>query len=189
MTDVARITAIHESGHFLVGYRMNWYHGMVSIEPDHAAGTEGYCHQEDSHWNVEQGQDQVTALCAGYAAVVASSIDHEIAIQGCESDFEKALKIIDFWGLPSLEEQKASAVEWMRDAKNRKAVEAVADELMIKKTVDGELLGVIVDHADGECTDEELEQFRWIWELRNQELREKQAQVRRLHLEDRQATD
>ena len=189
MTDVARITAIHESGHFLVGYRMNWYHGMVSIEPDHAAGTEGYCHQEDSHWNVEQGQDQVTALCAGYAAVVASGIDHEIAIQGCESDFEKALEIIDFWELPSLEEQKASAVEWMRDDKNRKAVEAVADELMIKKTVHSELLDVIVEHADGECTDEELERIRWFLDRQNRELREKQALVQTAHLEDRQATD
>lgn len=158
-----RITAIHEAGHFVAGHRMNLDDGIVSIEPDPSAGTLGHCQQEDSHWSAKEGQDQVTVLCAGYAAVVASGVDPEIASQGCRDDFEKAEQIIDFWGLPGLEEQKASALEWMREAKNMRAVEAVADELLVQKTLASDFLWEIVNHADGECTDEELEMFRLFW--------------------------
>ena len=155
-----RITAIHEAGHFVAGYRMNIDNLEVSIEPDYADNRLGHNLQDDSHWSAKEGQDQVTALCAGYAAVAASGYDPEIASQGCGNDFEKAGQIIGFWGLPSLEEQKASTVEWMREAKNMRAVEAVADELMNQKTVASDFLWQIVAHADGECTDEELKMFR-----------------------------
>lgn len=166
MNEELRRTAIHEAGHFVARYRFGCHLYSVSAEPDHELRWLGYCDSEDtSHWSTSVGQENVLSLCAGYAAVVASGVDPEIAALGCGSDFERAENIISLWGLPSLEEQKKTAIAMMLEPKNRKAVDVVADELIAHGTVGWEWLEVIVDHADGVCTDEDLAMILRSWKV------------------------
>lgn len=160
MNEELRRTAIHEAGHFVAGERLGVIQEFASIEPEPLKGRLGRVEGEGAHWSTKEGQDQVTIFCAGYAAVVASGVDPGIAALGCWSDFEKAEDIINLWWLSSLEEQKAIATAMMLEPKNRKAVDAVADELIATGSVGGQLLEVILSHADGECTDEELAWYR-----------------------------
>jgi hypothetical protein len=54
---------------------------------------------------------------------------------------------------------KVRAVDFMRAPENIKAVRAVADVLLRLRHVDEDHASVLVELADGECTQEEYEQY------------------------------
>jgi hypothetical protein len=155
-----RHTAIHEAGHFVCGFRYRLDADSVSIVADYDAGSAGRVAQEDSHWDREQGVVQVQALCAGYAALVAAGFPAAVAELGCDNDFERAEDICAFWDLGPLAERKAEAVVFMSTPENRRAVDVLARELCRRDSIDGDYANVLVDYADGECTAEEVQQYR-----------------------------
>ena len=154
------LTAIHEAGHYVAGNRYDILSDTVTIEPDPDAQSLGSVLQEDSHWTPDEAQKQVTTYCAGYAAVVAAGFDAVTAELGCGDDFEKAERIIELWGLPDLDTQKAIAVELMSQDRNRQAVESLVQELLTRHTLDADFADVLISYADGGCSESEWIQFR-----------------------------
>ena len=111
-------------------------------------------------WSEEQATPMVEAYCAGYAALIAAGYPEAIAAQGCGDDFENAELLIKRWNLVGgIEEWKIRAVVLMSAAGNKRAVQLVAEHLAKCQTLDGDYVSVLVDLADGECTEEEFRQY------------------------------
>jgi hypothetical protein len=100
------------------------------------------------------------SLCSGYAAVLAAGHPENEALRGTSVDFEEAQELIGFWGLAGdLDKWKTDAVELMRRPENAAAVALVADHLLRCSHLDGDLIDVLLDLADGHMSQEEFEQF------------------------------
>jgi hypothetical protein len=153
------LTAIHEAGHVVARYRHGLQLGSVTIEPDFMAGTLGVARGEEANGSEELGAVEVLVSCAGYAALMAAGFEEAQALMGADQDFEEAQALIDFWQTEDLEVHKVRAVDFMRAPENIKAVRAVADVLLRLRHVDEDHASVLVELADGECTQEEYEQY------------------------------
>lgn len=168
-------TALHEAGHAVAHERLDIHQGSVSIEPD--AETLGRCKAEGAKhvYSADEAQKQVMAFLAGYAALIAAGCNEEDASAGADDDFEQAADLFESWDLGGdLVSWKAEAVDFMSTGENVKAVRRLADELLSRITIGDELTAVIVDVADGEITEAELEQYI----LMSRQTETRQAQVR-----------
>lgn len=154
-------TAIHEAGHAVAHRRLGIDQGGLSVEPDREAQTLGRSFSAGAGhcWNVAEAGDMALAYCAGYGAVRAAGYTEAEAKHGCADDFSQAKELVRFWGLESLVKIKAKAVELMRQPANVNAVKRVADELVARRTIDADLLAVLFDVADGDCSAEEFERY------------------------------
>lgn len=103
--------------------------------------------------------NQALALCAGYAACVASGIDEGTAALGCDSDFMLAQELIDFWGMESLSDMKARTVDLLSNDANVRAIRFVADALLSYRTIGGGFVDLLIDRADGLISENELNRF------------------------------
>lgn len=73
---------------------------------------------------------------------------------------KKSSQLIENWGLEhSLEGFKGLAVELMSKPKNMAAVELVAEFALEHKKVEGEVIDVLVELADGKCTKAEFDRY------------------------------
>ena len=159
-----RTTAIHEAGHVIAFYRLFGdvrYGGRVTIKPtEDAAGS----HKAEYLWfpadNEETPEEraafdnEAVYACAGYAAVLAAGYSEGEASAGCESDFDEAKKVTK-----PLATIKQEAVALMSRPENVNAVRRIADELLMRTTLDPEVVDVLVDVADGKTTEEEYQRF------------------------------
>lgn len=160
--DRERHTAIHEAGHAVAYIRLNLDHGGAEIVPKEEAGTLGSAAGEglEHVWDKEQAGPAVLALCAGYAALAAAGHGDDVARGGTDSDFESAEHLIDFWALSgTLEDWMARAVVLMSSPENVAAVAKVAEHLLEHKRLDGDYIAVLVELADGDCTEQEFKQY------------------------------
>lgn len=150
-----RATAIHEAGHAVAFERLlpMSYSGALSITP--GDGKAGFHQQEevsilaDDH-STEADQElhnEAVVYCAGYAACIAAGYSEHEAAEGCGSDFDRVLD-------PNqLEAIKREAVALMRKPENIDAVNRIADELMVRKQIDGDMLMALLSVATGEATE------------------------------------
>ncbi len=159
-----RTTAIHEAGHVIAFYRLFGdvrYGGRVTIKPtEDAAGS----HKAEYLWfpadNEETPEERVAFdneavyACAGYAAVLAAGYSEDEASSGCWSDFDDARK-----ASRPLTTIKQEAIALMSRPENVKAVGRIADELLVQKTLEPDVVDVLVDVADGKTTEEEYQRF------------------------------
>ncbi len=153
-------TAIHEAGHAVAHARLGIDQARVTVVADDRKGTMGYVLAACEASSEEEARRQVLAYCAGYAAVVASGSDPEAATEGCDLDFETARALLEFWTpAGALEDSKADAVRMMSTAENRKAVAVVADYLERHQAADADVVDVLIELADGQCTAEEFDRF------------------------------
>lgn len=88
----------------------------------------------------------ILALLPGWAACVALKLPEPEV--GCDSDFEKAEDIAERHCL-NLVTLRLFAVEFMCNFRERRAVEFVAGWLLKRRCLDGPLLDVILQRADG----------------------------------------
>lgn len=156
------ITAIHEAGHAVAHRRLfgdrhlSWGMALVHDQEQEEQGAAG--------WNTSDylgnEDDQSTAdldvcLCAGYAAVVAAGFTEAEAATGCdetdECDFRKVHG--------DLEAAKAKAIDLMREPEHVKAVKRIADELLLRRRLHGDHVGLLLDLAFGEITEQEYLQL------------------------------
>lgn len=121
-----------------------------------AVSSEGINHVMDA----EGAHDMVQAYCAGYASLVAHGYSNELLLVGCDDDFEKAFELIESWGLKlNLEQYKALTVELMSQPMNLAAVKLLADYVLTRERVAGDVIGVLVELSDGDCTKDEFDRF------------------------------
>ena len=153
-------TAIHEAGHAVALARFGRDQGGVSIRPDN--GTLGRAAGEglNNIWSEEDARHIAVVDAAGYAALIVHGLDEDAAMAGAWEDFENVEAIIRDW-LPesTVEQWKAQAVELMRDPTNVRAVGRVAEELISRGVIDAQHLPVLIELADGECSEQEYRQF------------------------------
>jgi hypothetical protein len=158
-----KITAIHEAGHAVAHKRL---HGgrfdlkETTIQRDD--DSLGHCSHEEILQELGLGETdakgkyhfshEVTKLLSGYAANVVAGVNPKRARRGCDSDFEKAEKIIAGWHLPPLPEQIKTALDLMARPENRRAVDLVASELLKNVAVPPSDVECLVEVADGKVT-------------------------------------
>ncbi len=160
MADQDSTTAIHEAGHAVAHYRLDIEQSMLTIEPNPEKGTAGSSSAEGPQhvWSREDAEPMVLAFYAGYGALLAAGYPHEVAEDGAWSDFEQAEQLIEFWGLDGTpDEWRAKSAELMAQPENVAAVRRLADQLLQDRTIDGQLLPIYIEVADGEATEQELE--------------------------------
>ena len=153
-------TALHESGHAVAHIRMGIQQDDMTIISNGialgAVSSEGIDHVED----IEGAHNMVQAYCAGYASLIAHGYSNERALVGCDDDFDKAFELIESWGLKlNLEQYKALTVELMSQPMNLAAVKQLADYLLTRERVAGEVIGVLVELSDGACSKAEFDRF------------------------------
>lgn len=153
-------TALHESGHAVAHIRLGIQQDDMTIIPDGiaygAVSSKGINHVT----NAEDAHDMVQAYCAGYASLIAHGYSNERALEGCDDDFEKAFDLIEFWNLKlNLERYKALTVELMSQPMNLAAVKLLADYVLKKERVAGDVIEVLVELSDGDCTKAEFDRF------------------------------
>lgn len=157
--------AIHEAGHVVAHCRLGILQSHATIEP--SADVAGSVACADSVYDAIDAEDQVVALCAGYAALIAAGHPEDVACHGCGSDFSKAESLIESWVLQGgLEGAKARAVDLMRQPANVAAVALVAEHLVAHVRLGDANLDALVMLADGEIGQAEFERFRSIAALR-----------------------
>ena len=161
-------TAIHEAGHAVALSRFDREQGDVSIHPDPEEGSLGRAFGEGLNhiWNEEDARQIAVADAAGYAALIAHGMDEDTAMAGAWDDFENVETIVRDW-LPgtTVEEWKAAAVDLMREPPNVRAVNLIATDLMNRGFIRADHLWVLIDLADGECTEEEFREYLRVWRL------------------------
>jgi ATP-dependent Zn protease len=146
----------HEAAHFVVSYSLSpgTYRGQVTIEP--GEGYLGRAHVEES-WNEEMARNEILVCLAGPAADdLMFDNPHPRASAG---DTARARELLTQLG-ETEEEWRAKARELVVDF--RGIIQALADELMERKTLDADEAEIIVDIARGAegTTPETLEDFR-----------------------------
>ncbi len=151
------ITAIHEAGHAVAHRRLfgdrdfSWGMALVPDEEQEEQGMDG--------WNMldRLGNDdeQSTAnydvvLCAGYAAIVAAGFSEVEAAVGCDETDYCDFRMVH----GDLETAKAKAIDLMREPENVRAVKRIADELLLRRRLHGDHVGLLLDLAFGEITEQ-----------------------------------
>ena len=158
-------TAIHEAGHAVAHVRLRLDMTWATIVPRHfeESVTLGAVTGEGDPWNASDAQAQVLAYCAGYAACVVAGWSDEHARSGTGDDFDKANQIIEFWALEGLENWLTKSVELLSTPETVRAIHKIADELIIHKAIGGGYISILCDWADGDCTEDELEDYKRRW--------------------------
>lgn len=86
-------TAIHEAGHAVAHVRLGILQDILTIVPDGyfagAVSSEGIETVEDA----DMAEKMVLAYCASFSALIAYGYPTELALVGCNDDFEKKLAI------------------------------------------------------------------------------------------------
>lgn len=156
---MALITAIHEAGHSVAHRRLfpeAFFSWGIAIVPEDAQDEE-----DAAGWSITDhlGSDEDlspadldTCLCAGYAAVIAAGYSEQEAAFGCDEEADDC----DFRRVQGdLAAAKAKAVELMRQPENVRAVKRLAEELLLRRQLHGDHVGLLIDLADGEITERE----------------------------------
>ena len=154
-------TAIHEAGHavaFLLLFP-NCYGDQVTIVPDNNGNLGLFSAEDVSVVEIDTPEEEAIDMfqrhaaycCAGYAALIVRGKPEDIAVLGCEIDFEQAGTYLD--------EGKARAIELLSSPVNIKAVEHIANELLRVKTLGWEHIQMHYSLAIGEMTEAEFDQW------------------------------
>jgi hypothetical protein len=134
-----RVTAYHEAGHAVIGYRLGFDLGPVTIVPK--GGSVGNCVGEPAWTDGSRDEDYVVSLFAGAAA--GKRIDPIEGDRGCGDDNEKADEL-----LRSHDDLNASELRQRAEdltTKHWAEIEAVAGLLIEEETLPGDDVDFICD--------------------------------------------
>ena len=154
-------TAIHEAGHAVVALRLDHIFGATTIIADHDLGSWGSTEFKElsDSYTEETASEHVMILSAGYAALVADGWAKDVAANGAEDDFQRAEATINGFGLKPLSCWLQETVEFLSTEENKRAVQFVAERLLQHWELDKEFIQVLVELADGSCTEEDIENW------------------------------
>ena len=135
---------------------LQWHATIEPLDADLA----GSVLADDSVWNRDDAENQALALYAGYAACLAAGLSPELAAVGCDDDFAKAEVLISDWRIGDVAKLTRRAVDLMSQPENIKAVQVIAQELLVEGVLHFKWLDLLVDVADGHATEQEYQQFK-----------------------------
>jgi hypothetical protein len=151
------ITAIHEAGHAVAHRRLfgdrhfSWGIALVDNQDQEEQGAAGWNMSDYlGHEDEQTTADLDVCLCAGYAAVVAAGFSEAEAAAGCDEEDNGDFRMVH----GDLETAKAKALDLMREPENVKAVKRIADELLLRRRLHGDHVGLLLDLAFGEITEQ-----------------------------------
>lgn len=156
------IIAIHEAGHAVAHRRLfpdTWFAwGLAIVPEDEQDERDAVGWSATEHLGNEDDlspTDLDTCVCAGYGAVIAAGYNEDQATAGCDEESDEC----DFRRVRGdLAAARVRAIELMRQPENVKAVKRLADELMLRRQLHGDHVGLLIDVADGEITESEYQQ-------------------------------
>ena len=134
--------AWHEAGHAVVGYRLGFYGGTVTIVPDKAKGSLGSATGEGPWVCGTKDEDYIVTLYAGHAAECLRSPKPMRSYR----DNETARELLKSRPKGTAKRLRAKAARLVR--KNREQIEAVATALIEDKTLVEEDWDMIVSAID-----------------------------------------
>jgi ATP-dependent Zn protease len=165
-------TATHEAGHAVAAVRLEIEYGTATIVPDEKTGTLGavscddryYTHQEEDGLLIgtvsqELVEKQFILCFAGYAALIAAGHSEEEALSGTGQDISDAEQLLELVPSAPLEHWKEEAVALMKRPENINAVRRVANQLIKDCRLLADMIDVLVEVADGNCTEADYERF------------------------------
>jgi hypothetical protein len=153
-------TAIHEAGHAVAHIRLGILQDRVTIEPKDGVLGSAMAEGAGNVWDAEAAANQAIAFCSGYAALVAAGHDQPTALAGADDDFEQTEYLISFWGLQGgIADWRNRAVELMAEPRNMAAVSLIAGHLEQEKTISGDVLDLLVDLSDGNCSQADFDRY------------------------------
>jgi hypothetical protein len=160
MTDL-RWVAVHEAGHGLARLRLfpDQYFEHISIEQGEDSlgrvrlsfDTTVVPRSSSDEEAEKVFENDAICACAGYAACIVAGFSQEQALTGCESDFERA----------GHRKERACdlALELLGRDENVRAVRLIADKLVELSTIDYDHIGVLIEIADGECSEDDYLEY------------------------------
>jgi hypothetical protein len=170
MAERRRFIAYHEAGHAVAQHRLgftslgctitpaNDYAGLAShMDDDFAFATRA----DDGVYEIppEKTRDLLIVNFAGYCAQIQAGDTEEMARIGASEDFETAEERRLAIGL-SEDDCIKLAGDFVREASNWLAIEAIAEELLLRETLGGDEVDILFDVLAGECTRADLDNFR-----------------------------
>lgn len=154
--DLRTRMAIHEAGQAVARHRLGLPALGVTIVPDLAQGEDDASGATRSDVDTDSAAAQVLALLCGDAAERVAKVgkaSHAADPAGGD-DLEQAIAVIELWGLADdMGVWKAKATRLMREARNVKAVQALAECLLARDGIEADMIPWLIEHADGECSD------------------------------------
>ena len=153
-------TALHEAAHAVVQYRASGnFVGLISVIPDQQAGTLG--HVTDYYTDSTCEDDLRCRILSCYAGGHADRRTDGYIAEACSQDDEGAAECLRILGIEN-EESIMRAESGRLVEIHWKEIEAVADELLERKTLDETELMLIVEIAAGsdETTADHLANYR-----------------------------
>jgi ATP-dependent Zn protease len=149
------LTACHEAGHAVAAARLGYMCGVVTIVPDGDKWTAGHAATEDA-W--DDPEANILVCLAGYVAELEAGKEEQTARAGAAGDFEQALGWLgDTAREADLAPYLPKARELVRE--NWAAIERVAAELVARQTIDGDMVEMLRDVADGNATEEDFARY------------------------------
>ncbi len=158
------ITALHEAAHFVAAYvkdRHDDIYGITIVPVGKFAG--GVTGEGPNVHFPEEVEDALVGLYAGLAASLrANPHDEEGARAGAGNDDRMAAGLIGWLeGLPDEIEARLRASAAALVAENWHLIEALATDLLVERTIDGEEATLVVQAACGDAeAPEELRLYR-----------------------------
>ncbi|MBI5443874.1 MAG: hypothetical protein HY900_22030 [Deltaproteobacteria bacterium] len=145
----ARLVAFHEAAHAVADLKAGFCPWGATILPhEHAAGSSGSVYGFDGTQGEEDGRGWIISLLAGYVASLVAGEEPEQARLAASSDFERAEEAIRILGHGDISSWTARAQSFVRE--HWQAITAVAEELLLHKTLDDGELDLIVSAAEGD---------------------------------------
>jgi len=164
------ITAIHETGHLLSAIRLGLSPGVTTIVRNEDAGRAGGSEYEETLLRGDVSDHEVIATglprkegihsMAGVAALRLMGIFDLDSLQGADSDIEGAARLL---GDMSIEDYINEALDLLRSGTNPLALQLLAEQLLLHKTIGSGYAEQIVSVADGETTMEETLEAIELW--------------------------
>ena len=153
-----RDVAFHEAAHAVADVRFGFGFCTVSIKP--ANGTLGRVFSLDGWDDLETARNYVISCLAGFASETrVDPTSEKLARSGACGDFEIVSKPLEVLML-DLETGIVLAKEWVDSPENWRAIELVANELLIRKELDADEVSTLVEIADGKATQKDLANMR-----------------------------
>jgi hypothetical protein len=151
-----REDAFHEAAHAVADLRFGFgwtravgsLNDLLSIVPEHDGRLPWKPVGRVARPKPRMARNKVVALLAGYAAERRIGVPESLARAGALNDFEKAERMYDFAGVDETR-AIASAMSFVEDSNNWRAIELIADEAVEREVLSGKELERLLKVADG----------------------------------------
>jgi hypothetical protein len=142
-------SSYHEAGHALMAVRLRLPMSYVTVDPPFPGAGGGADVDVDHKRSPEDAEKMALVCLGGWAGVFEMTGDEDKAAEGCGLDFRLAQEALNHWGLRAeYEPTQDRARALMKEPKNRRALERLAQRLRDDKRLSGEEARRVVEESD-----------------------------------------